>query len=322
MTGRTRGFVRNGRPWLVTLLWLPCLGIGSGQAQEQAAAAIIADLTYQSDLRPSGGFFTCGSMYAEMLENRRLAESLVKLGDSALPDIERVLDSVEQEGLRSQFGPFAGWVVFAYAKITGAAAYPRLRTMMGNPKLEFLQHALANCVSVALGLTSYVDSSSLLPDIMCRNQEPRDALNQVILAWERSDRPRLQSNLGPDAKTALKLLLKKKSWAALRAELTHGKPDGIVAVGYRFSGSGRWFEPEGTVEEDTAKPNLGGSPGQFGIDTLFKDSSGGTCGTLRVKFKEIPVKGTYSVKYVVDNSDFGDLLRLIAFCAAEAHKIP
>jgi len=305
------------------VLCLPCIGAGQSQPQEPGAAAIIADLlNHQPGF--NGGSFSCGWGYPEALESRKVADSLAKLGDSAVPDIERALDSIEQEGERSRFAPIASWLAYSYVKIKGPSAYPRLRTMIGDSKLDFLQYALSNCLSAAFGLTSYVDSSSLRPDtpvIGCRAQEPRDALNQVILAWERNNRARLQANLGPNARAALKSLSKGSGWAAMRADFSRGTSKGIVAVGYRFSGSGWWVDSEWPVEEGT-RSRLAGASGEFDADTLFKDGSGGVCGDRRVKFKGIPFEHTFLVRYVVDNSDLGDLLRMVASCATRTVSAP
>lgn len=149
------GRLSNCAAPLVMVLCLPCIGAGQSQPQEPGAAAIIADLlNHQPGF--NGGSFSCGWGYPEALESRKVADSLAKLGDSAVPDIERALDSIEQEGERSRFAPIASWLAYSYVKIKGPSAYPRLRTMIGDSKLDFLQYALSNCLSAAFGLTSYV----------------------------------------------------------------------------------------------------------------------------------------------------------------------
>lgn len=238
-----------------------------------------------------------------------------------MPEIDNAITSVEQDGIRSRFAPNAGWLLYAFAKIKGTAAYPRLRGLVGEPKLGFLQDALRNSISVALSLTSYVDSARPPQRALCRDAEPRDALTQLIFAWETSDLQRLQSSLGTDAERALDLLLKGTNWGTFRARVSHNKAEGGV-IGYRLAGSGSWFEPEGASDAEATKPHAGGMSGLFEIDTLFKDRSGNICGDRRLKFREVSVQGTHFVKYLVDNPDLADVLSLVASCSTDGDKRP
>lgn len=141
----------------------------------------------------------------------------------------------------------------------------------------------------------------------------------MILAWEKNDREWLEAGLGPTGKAALSSLLENRTWQDMLAELRPDQSDDKVAVGYRFNISGRWAEPEETLEEDRDYGDavmLSRKP-EFEIDTLLKDSSGADCGRHRVKFLKTPstLLGR-PMKYVVDNSDFPDLLKSVATCAA------
>jgi hypothetical protein len=299
-------------------------GFGSAQTKEQSPDNLIRFLTYQSD-RPSNlirdlGLFTCGSANALARENRAAAASLVRLGASAIPSLEGALDSIEQQGEHSEFSPGALWLLAAYAKIDGPAAYPRLRRMISEPRLDFLQPGLDNAVALSLDLTSYVSSSRQIPVgmmILCDGGSPRDFLDQFILAWEKNSRPSLEANLGPNARTALRSLLKGRNWAAMRADLWRGTPGGAVALGYRLDTADRLAKPRETLEEvgqgvtDAAPTTV-----NFEIDAFLKNSPGGDCGKSRIKFFRREGKASFTHEYVVDNADLGDLLRSIATCAA------
>jgi hypothetical protein len=209
------------------------------QTHEAPASRLINDLTYQSGGQPEKEAVRrvgCG----RIKEDRATARSLADIGASAVPAIEEAMDSVERQGDDSRFSFNSGWLVLAYARIRGSAALPLIRRMIGNPKLDFLQVALDQSAALSLDLTSYVSSvREPLPTLHCsRSGEPRDALDQLILGWERNDRGWLEASLGPAARAALKSLLMGRTWSMMRAALWRGKSDG-VAVGYRFDTAGR-----------------------------------------------------------------------------------
>jgi hypothetical protein len=175
----------------------------------------------------------------------------------------------------------------------------------------------------------------------CRVPQPRDALDKLILAWERNDRHRLEEGLGPTGKAALSALLAEKTWAEFRAQFWPGRSDvaiaaldsttrpneialpadpwpgdrnTAVAIGYRFEAPHPWSEPELAIEGfgtfSTQDPEL---------ETRFANRSGADCGTFRVRFvgsQSRLLRGGST--YLVDNPDLGPLLRLIGACATDA----
>ena len=150
-----------------------------------------------------------------------------------------------------------------------------------------------------------------------RSEEPRDALDQLILAWETNNRVYLEASLGPRARSALDRLLTGKSWATMRAELWLSESGRSLAIGYRFAIAGPWSEPEETLEEERGRGHRDEQPVNPEIETLFTTSSGVHCGGLPVAFFETP-RTQWSwgpVKYSIDNPNLVDLLRLIASCA-------
>jgi hypothetical protein len=258
--------------------------------------------------------FSCGQLTPDL----EAARSLVKLGVSAIPDVEHALDSIEGLGDGSEYAPGAGWLVDAYAEIVGPDAFMRLRRMLSNPKLAFLRLDLDGSIALSLNLTFYASGSRVPTRLfLCdRRGEPRDALNQLILAWRSNDIRWLQGSLGPRASVALNSLLEGRTWADMRAELWRGASGSEVAVGYRFEAPDWWSRPEDTLGRKREFVALA-HPEDPDFETRFVNASGGDCGKIRVKFLATPKgAGPGYLMYVVDNSDFGELLRLIGSCAA------
>jgi len=311
------------RPALPVAFFILLLtGLRASEAQQQSATGLISLLAHQTDSQGKLDLatFDCGQSIKLAQEDRGTAVALAALGSSAASDIEGVLDSmvsVQQHSLAAS----TGWLLYAYAKVMGPAAYPRLRSMASNSNFSAFQYTLDNSIALSLGLTSYV-SPFRVPTrtFRCRAQEPRDALDQLIVAWERNDRPWLSASLGPAAKAALKRLLKRKSWGAMRAELWHGKSGNGDAIGYRFETSGPWSEPEETLDEALARErisvDLSRVPADPKLDTAFKSKPGRDCEEHRIDFLTTrdPIG---RAMYLVNNSDLGDLLGLIASCSAE-----
>ena len=276
----------------------------TGQTKEQSASDLIKYLTYQTN-RPEVVAVSCGVFATMDAENRAAAQSLVKLGASAIPDLEAAFDSIEQRGGASKSGYNAGWLLLSYAKIKGPAAFPRLRKMRGDPNFAFLDSSVDIAAALSLGVTSYASGwRQPAQEGVCTGPDPRKIFDRLILAWENNDREALEKNLGSSASAALDALLKGRSWDALRAQLWRAKPSDKIAVGYRFDVPGRWSTPVETLEDpDGAAWRIE----DLDIDALFKDGSGKDCGRARIQFR--------SPDFEIDNSDIGDLLRLISRCA-------
>jgi len=299
MTHKRPRHTGSGRLLILALLGL--LPVGA-QSSSDLVNFLIRDREPEELL-----VFTCGET-EEDRKDEAAAEALVKLGDAAIPVIEKALGWIEAQGRRGEFVPNSWLLLHTYAQIRERAALSRLQSMIDNPDLVFLENTLDDSVAVSLGLTSYVSRRSwtappISPPAFCVVQQPRQALDRLILAWEVNDRSSLESNLGPRAKEALSLLLNGRAWADMRAYLWRGRPGGDVAVGYRF--------------EDW---NVGSqilNPGE--IDTQFRSRSGRDCAKSRVRFIATPFFEGFAhpANYLVDNADLGDLLRLVASCAIE-----
>lgn len=295
---------------LLLLAAISC--VNGGQSTDGSPADLINLLTQPAHLSESI-FFSCGQAWADYQRNRKLADALVKHGASALPDIERALDAIGNYSEKSKFAVNAQWLLEAYARIKGPSAFPSLRAMSDNRHFAFLQFALDNSIATSLGLTSFLSASRLLgvPRSCNPIEEPRDTLDQFVVAWVRGDRQYLEATLGPEAKAALQSLIGNRTWTSMRAAMWRGKSVHNVAVGYRFETSGWWSEREQPLQVrlDTR------SPVNPDVDTVFTNALGVECGRRRVRF--VKTGEVIRVSYVIDTADPEDLLRLITSCAAK-----
>jgi hypothetical protein len=258
---------------------------------------------------------TCGDT-DELRQDRTIARELVRLDKAAIPELERALDSIEKGGEKSKFFRKAGWMLLAYARIQGPAATPRLRRMITRDKLSSLRIVLDQATALSLGLTSYVSSPREPGEVLiCRRQEPRDALDQLIMSFEQNDRSRLEASLGPNAHSALDQLLDGRLWEAIRQEKWHVPRAGKGAVGYIFDIPGRWSEPEETLKETGASKAGPLTSDGFALYTEFKNSAGRDCGGFNMNFRK--VDRLIGPIYQVNNSNLEPLLSLIAACVAQ-----
>lgn len=314
---------------LITLLFVALALCVQAQEGPPSPSSVIESLTLQNGRKPGPirefGVFSCGAYYQESRENRTLARELAGMGDASLPSLDAAFDSLEKGGLHSPFAENAVWMFYAYAKIKGVAAYPRLRKMVGDPGLASLRGGLDAAIALSLGLTSYVSSSRQVSgNILCSSEEPRDGLDQLVLAWERDNRRAFEARLGPAAKSALQSLLKGRDWVALRAEFWRRGQGRNVALGYQFSATGRWAEPAETLEQEqggggggvlTVESSLS-QPTEFQMDVRLESGSGATCGVHIVKFLRSAGAEASPGRYLIDNADLASLLRSISSCSA------
>ena len=301
--------------WIVTFL----VGDNHGWAQPAPSSPsdLIRFLTYQSG-RPDkwglkGGIFSCAAAVAEAGDNRAAADALVAEGGGAAAALQAALDSLETHGSQSEFATNAGWLLLVYARIKGRESYVRLSKMVGKPALNFLQSGLDDSIATALDLTAYISNSRQQAGSRCRRDEPRDALDQLILAWERDDSESFDPRLGPRGKAALAYLLNGRTWEEMRSGLWPARPKGRVAVGYRFEISGPWAEPAVDFAPVGDLRQTGIEPERPEIETRFLSGGGAACGVRRVPFVATrDIDGT--AKYLVDDADLGDFLRTLSAC--------
>jgi hypothetical protein len=286
-----------------------------GQAQGPTAGALVGSLSDKSGPRREP-FFTCGSLVSEAAAGRSVASSLAKLGQLAVPPIEQALVRIEERGRQSGYADNAFWLLQAYAKVDGRAALSRLSAMISNPNLGFLRADLDAAAALALGSTSYVDSLRRPGVVICRHSEPRDALDEVVLAWQDDDQARLYAALGSEAKNALENAVSRTSWENLRAAFPRRRlGDAPVAVAYKFEASEAWAQPPESLDDHRLDASSD-APVDFNVETIFKNASGDDCGRHRVQFVAPATLGAEG-RYFVDSADIVELLGMIASCSSE-----
>ena len=213
------------------------------------------------------------------------------------------------------------WLLFAYARIRGAAAYQRLQSMT---RFEWLGDNLDNSLAIAFTLTSYESASRVWhPFLCCRSEEPRHSLDRLILAWMQNDRARVENELGPEAQTALRSMLENQPWPALRSKIWGDLPKPNAAMGFRFwfAPSDDWSKPEETLDQAVhdrrRSPDWSQFPPDANLLTDFADRVGKDCGAQRkIRFVRVPRSpGDLIFKYVVDEQDLEGLLSAITACA-------
>jgi hypothetical protein len=295
------------------------LGAGDCQTTDSSAAEIIRFLT---EPVPTNSNVLNKNGVRRVDRDRAAAYSLVLLGSRAVPDLENALGLLERQDRHMRAVPSWRWLLFAYARIRESAAYHRLREMADNPQLRHLSGDVDKSLALALGLTSYISSSRIADSFgCCRAEEPRHALDQLILGWLQGNRLRVEQTLGPRAKSALASLLAQNSWLDLRNRIWHGVPSSGFALGYRFQNVRDWSKPEETLDQALHDRRRSVDLDQLPLDpTLtaqFVNISGQDCGRSEIRFVRIPATPDWlPSNYLVDDPDLGALLRLISECAS------
>ncbi len=249
-------------------------------------------------------------------QDRRAAIALARQGESAIPAIEKELGFNSNDGSPAMWSDHKVWLLYAYVKISGTGAIQKIR----NHAHEVPEPHWDRAMALSLSLTSYISESHSPPALrmfdgrvfFCRPQEPRDALDQLISAWERDDRRSFVGSLGPDAATTLDAMLERRTWSEMRAALWHHK-ESTLALGYSFKAPGRWSEPEETLNSDEPHQSAPDRTGEFEIDTTFSSASGKECGRRTVSFITTAARDG-ALLYRVNVLDLDRLLGLLDGC--------
>lgn len=305
---------------IISLLMLGLIPLGSGECQtaDQSVAKTIRFLT-EPIVQDSDRLNKNAARSVDA--DRGAANSLVVLGPAVIPELESVFNVLDRQEQRTRVVLNSKWLLFAYARILGPVAWQPLRAMANNPRLRYLSSDLDEALAIALDLTSYISASRIADDfVCCRPEEPRHALNQLILGWLQGNRQWMEKALGPNARLALDSLVARRSWSEVRNETWHGVPGSDFALGYKFDGSDDWSKPEETLDQGLHDRrrflDLRQLPSDPNLITRFVGISGRGCGSLKIKFLRIPTTPAWlPSKYVVDDRDLGALLRTVTECA-------
>jgi hypothetical protein len=291
-------------------------------SQEPAAATQdrAADLVSQLGRGNADDAFTACGVTAKGDTIRRAVRTLAAMGTPAAHAVNAALDDFEVKGYSSEYGPNLVWLLVADAEIEGARALPRLSRFRKDPGINDLERGLDGAAAIALQLTSYISPSDHLAEpIPCYGSSPRDALDQLVLAWLRGDREWLSASLGPRGVGALDGLLKGRNWQQLRDEVWAGPPPNPTPVGYRFLILNTWSAPGvllNTYQDLERYQEL--SPQSPELETGFSDSAGVACGDMRIRFLRVPRDGKRlgNLGYVVDTANLADVLSAFSRCAS------
>jgi hypothetical protein len=305
----------RGRFWraafIISLTLVPAWSV------DESAADLVRFLTYQGsrDGREAmlAGLSGCGQYEADHTAMR----SLVRMGDSAVKELENALDSIQARGEKSEYAVNGSWLMVAYAKIRGRDAFPRFRRMLDDPGLLSFSRDLDASAAVSLALTSYVSGPRpLTRRFNCgRPQQPNDALDQLISAWEGNDRQWLDSSLTDSARIEFGAPSEQQIWANIRTEYAITTGQRTFSIGYRFETAGPW-----SSAEDPDANELDGAPGSSSpravLRTYFVDSAGKACGNREIGFRGVSGEPPSYLGYLVDEADLEPVLRLISACAS------
>jgi len=322
---RGPGKKHGGILWYAAFGAIAIVSVRGQNSAEPSPGDLVRLLLGESENGPSARAAAVGpdcSGSAARQQRRELALALVRMGDSAVPSMRSALTAFERDAApgkmyRSEF------LLYAFAKNQGEAAAPRLRSMIRQSKYHPIQYILDNAMALSLGITSYVDDTRRPSGMfLCRAQEPRDALDDLVIAWQAGDRALLDKSLGPAAKSTLEALPGGGGWAEFRRSLWPGKAAG-GSVGYRFDVPGPLAEPaeslDAEIERQRIVPGRSSNGAVIDIKTYFSNGSGAACGSLKVTFLGINDPSFPGrARYVIDNSNLGDLLRLVGSCATKA----
>src|SRR5579871_3676784 len=276
---------------LLAMLVLPLVGSAEYRRGDESALQLINELEIGASPLLRSGILTCGSAGAENARQDKIARSLIALGSAALPDVEVALSS---KGTRYGFLTLA----YAYAKLKGPAAFPRLRALM----TEYRESGLGRSAAAAIGATSFVSSNadSWMRDHQCavgefsvqmqkepcqeESQEiplmvvacgrpilPQSGMDRFILGWEWDDRHIFERALGPHAKeTSRSTMTPSGSVDPLANKI----PREEMLIGYKFLTPGPFSERED--EHDWSQRSE--RPDAVDIETAFFNAEGESCG--------------------------------------------
>lgn len=231
-----------------------------------------------------------------------------------MPALEEEFVAISKKGDDARSSPNASRLFYAYARIRGARAFPRLRDMELSQHFSFAIVPLDGAIAVALGLTSYLSiahpSARLL--VACQGQEPRHAFDQMIVAWERGDRLWFETSLGETAARAV-AVKDDDEWQAFRRTFWQDSPN--AAIGYKFQVPGNLSEPSMLTPSQTRVPN---EEEKIELDTAFYDRNGQNCGDMMIQFiQSATEKPPGYLRYAVDSSNIADVLQLVSACACQ-----
>jgi hypothetical protein len=275
---------------------------------------LVKFVTYQNRSDAYDGTLTCVADSPAKKKDQDAIERLVSLGERSVPALEQEFGAISKKGENGQYTPNLQRLFYVYARVRGARAFPLLRDMELRPHFSSETVPIDGAIAVALGLTSYLSIAHPSERLLaaCQGQQPRDALDQMIVSWERGDPLWFETSLGETAARAV-AVKDDDEWQAFRRTFWRDAPN--AAIGYKFQIPGSLSEPSMPIPFQARVPN---EEEKLDLDTAFYDRNGRNCGHMMIKFIQgaTPKPPGY-LRYVVDNPNIADVLQLISACARQ-----
>lgn len=266
------------------------------------------------DYATSLGLSSCG----DDGRDRELAAALVGQGEAAA----KVLAVALQEVLEGRRGTFnLHWLTDAYATLKGAGSLPLLRRLAADGRFSAHTAALDCSMAISLGLSSWVTLSlPAVSVIRCQGAEPRDGLNQLILAWIHGDKGEVLAALGPNAAAGLETTIGHGTWARFRDELGAADEGSRAAIGYQLMELRPVVVPELRLPGRPDQPSRLDILGALESRVRFANELDADCATVRVEFVVLGHLGGAPSRVLVNSRDLRDILRSISRCASSTAR--
>lgn len=245
------------------------------------------------------------------------------MGDAALPAIAKGLDVLlERQDPRNLCG--AEWFLYAFARIRGAAAYPRLTELLVSPQLRPLNRQIENAMVVSLGLTSLVsaldvpgqepgDTLAALAFAKADGYRvPQSSLDLFLLGWIQGRDGLIEESLSPVAREGFRRLRSSPAWDGLRYPAALDERRSILGVGYKLSLPGGMVDLPGVNSLRLNEPHSRNISGRAEFY-----SNGKSCGEHTLHFLDVAGSSQspgLKWHFVIDNSDIEALLNSLKKC--------
>lgn len=301
---------------LLRVALVTSLGAVALSAQtSQSAEGLVASLTKQK---------VCTTSAFTKPHEKRQAMALLALGDAALPAIAKGLDVLlEHPNPRALCG--AEWFLYAFARIRGAAAYPRLTELLVSPQLRPLNRQIENAMVVSLGLTSLVsaldvsgqkpgDTRAGLAGAQAIGYEvPQSSVDLFLLGWIQGRDGLIEESLSPVAREEFRRLRSSPAWDRVRYPAALDERRSILGVGYKLSLPGGMVDLPGSYS-----PLRLNEPHESKVSGRAEFySNGKSCAEHTLHFLDVAGRSEspgLKWHFVIDNSDIEALLNSLKKC--------
>lgn len=251
---------------------------------------------------------------------KRAALALVAMGNASRAHLERAIDELDAGGSSNPCG--VEWLLYTYARVRGAAAYPRLMKMLENPRLSHLNREIEIAMAGSLDLTSVITSRDKPGELYGQTQQlgglpsaviPQQALDRLVLGLLTGDRKLIVDVLTSSARESFDKFTKMHTWEGVRRRFLPSQQDSLLVVAYRLflsTGPAEPLRPDFHFDPEPPPSRLTGTV-EFYRDGII-------CGKHSLNFEDIHPRGQQTTfpewKYAISNSDIEALLANVGAC--------